>query len=292
MNLIIIGLIVYLLFFLFLPGISAVMTRRKWTQFRGLVQKYSTMKILTYRNLELNNSYIFLGELESIKSDNLIWLKGETLSISIDLTKKDIFRLYKDGGVEIARWENLTSLLEGSKFYIGGTLEYRNGAPYLKDKEDLPMLVVNYDDEDWDITRELLIKGRYKNELWNSFTPYSYITGVLLLIILSYVAYKTNTNKVYSYYILLAAGTPFYFILPPGLIFYLQFRKFWSISFRFSILRDLYNLKLNEKKNILFRSKSKFYENISLLFYLLGYVLNIILAGMILLRVFALYIFR
>jgi hypothetical protein len=291
-NLIIIGFIVYVVFFLFIPGISAVLTRRKWVRFRALVQKYSKKNFLTYKNLELNKAYVFLGELESIKTDNLIWLKGETLSISIDLTKRDIFRLYKDGGVEIARWENLTSLLEGAKFYIGGTLEYSRGAPYLRDTEDIPMLVVNYDDEDRNITRELLVKGRYKNELWNSVTPYSYITGVLILIILSYIAYKTNTNKVYSYYILLAAGTPFYFILPPGLIFYLQFRRLWSISFRFSILRDLYNLSGNLFKSMTFRNKSKFFEKSSLLFYLFGYIVNIILAGMILLRVFTLYIFR
>lgn len=285
------GVVTYILFFVLLPGISAVITRARWRKFRQSIIRSAEFQELNYNNCEIGNRYRFYGKLESFVNDNTVWLKGETLSISIDLTKISIFRLYKgDYKVDRTPWSSLSSIVEGADFFVTGVLEYVNGSPCLVSGDETPLNVVICDGQK-KVVEELIIKARDKNELWNSYTPYLYITGVFILIILSYFAYKSSYDKTDSFYLLVAAGTPFYFILPPGLLFYLIYRSIWERSIRLSILGELSLLKGKKSRFERFGRKSKIRERASLILYLLGYLTNIIIAGFILLRMYQLLIY-
>lgn len=285
------GILVYLLFFILLPGIGAVSLRRRWTKFRKTLFSYSREPMLEYYNLESAKKFCFKGELESFRDDNVVWLRGETLSVCIDLDKQYIYSLTKNSeSLKRNRWSNISSLVEGTMFYVFGTLIYDRGVPYLVGNNSEDLIVVICDD-DKNIYEDLLRKARDKNEIWNSFSPYLYITGVFLLIILSYISYTSYSNKTWSFYLLVAAGTPFYFIIPPGLIFYLQYRKMWDKALRFLILKDLKLLRgdyfTSEKMGL----RSKYKEITSLLFYVFGYLVNTTIAGLILFKVYQLIIY-
>lgn len=289
---IIIGSLVYISFFIVLPGFGAISLRNKWKNFRELVYSYSSIPSLEYDNLEKGELFSFKGKLESFKNDDIVWLKGETLSICINLNKQDIYTLSrrKDEVIK-ARWDNITSLVEGTMFFVFGHLEYVGGIPYLIGTENEDLLVIIGCEED-KIFESLIKNGRNKNEMWNSSTPYSYITGVLILIILSYFSYTTSSNKTGSFFLLLAAGTPFYFILPPGLFFYLEYRKYWEKSVRWSVLKDLKRLMGDFYSSDIMRRKSKSRERLSLLYYLLGYLTNLLIAGIILYKLFLIIIYN
>lgn len=285
------GILVYMLFFILLPGVGAVSLRRRWTKFRKTLFSYSKEPMLEYFNLESTKKFCFKGELESFRDDNVVWLRGETLSVCIDLDKQYIYSLTKNSETLTRnRWSNISSLVEGTMFYVFGTLIYDKGVPYLvgSSSEDLIVVIC---DEDKNIYESLIRKGRDKNEIWNNFSPYLYITGVFLLIILSYISYTRYSNKTWSFYLLVAAGTPFYFIIPPGLMFYLQYRKMWDKALRFLILKDLKLLRgdyfTSEKMGL--RSKSR--EVLSLLLYVAGYLVNTTIAGLILFKVYQMIIY-
>lgn len=285
------GVFIYVMFFIVLPGIGAVSLRRRWDRFRKSLFRYSQVPVLGYNNLEPMKKFSFKGELESFRNDNVVWLRGETISLCIDLNKQNVYTLSKNSDKLIrTRWSNVSSLVEGTMFYVFGTLVYDSGIPYLVGNSSEELIVVVCD-EDSNIYEDLFRKARDKNEIWNSFSPYLYITGVFILIILSYISYTSYSNKTWSYYLLLGAGTPFYFFIPPGLIFYLQYRKTWDKAIRYLILKDLKLLRGDFYGSEMMAKRSKSREIHSLLLYLLGYLVNTSIAGIILFRVYQLIIY-
>lgn len=289
---ILLGGFIYISFFIFLPGVGAFSLRRKWDRFRELVFCYSSVPLLEYYNLKPGSTYSFKGKLESFKDDDIVWLKGETLSICIDLNKQDIYTLSgRTDELNKSHWSNISSIVEGTSFFVFGHLEYNLGIPFLVGSEEEALLVVICEDDN-DIFKTLLRNGRNKNEMWNSYTPYSYITGVLILIIFSYFSFTTNSNKTPAFFLLLAAGTPFYFIIPPGLIFYLKYRSIWDQSIRWSILKDLKRLNGDFYSADLMKINSKSRERLSLLLYVLGYILNVSIAGIIIFKLFEYIIYN
>lgn len=287
---IVIGVIIYISFFVILPGIAAVTLRRRWEKFRSLILNYSAVQSLEYFNFKNNGKFSFRGKLESFKNDDVIWLKGESLSICINLNDQNIYTLTRNNNEVIKeKWDNITSLIEGTSFFVCGYLEFIGGIPYLVGSEDENLLVVIGHEQE-DFFESLLVNGRSKNEMWNSYTPYAFITGVLILIILSYFSYTTLSDKTFAFLLLLAAGTPFYFIVPPGLFFYLKYRKNWDRSIRWAILKDLKKLQGNIYSSLLMKKRSKRDERCALAYYLLGYLLNLIVAGIILFQLFQIII--
>lgn len=285
------GTIIYIIFFILIPGAGAITLRKSWREFRRLIFSYSTVPELEYQTLVPGKPFSFKGKLESFKNDDIVWLKGESLSICINLKKQHIYTISSNKEeMSRSRWSEISSIVEGTQFFIFGFLEFIDDIPYLVGSEQESLLVVISENEE-NIFQRLLKKGRDKNEIWNSYTPYSYITGVLLLIILSYFSYKTNSNKTISYFLLLIAGTPFYFIIPPGLFFYLKYRRIWDISIRWSTLSDLKRLNGDDFSSEKYRVKSKSREKLSLLLYLFGYIMNLIIAGIILFKIFLLIIY-
>lgn len=247
---------------------------------------------LNYENYSINSEFKFYGKLESFIDDNTLWLRGETLSLSINLKGNYIYRLGKSNKeLEKVLWSNMSSIMEGTNFFVVGKLVYHNGTAYMVDSEKNPLTVVLYEDNS-NLIHDLIVKGRDRNELWNSYTPYSYICGIFILIILSFFEYRSNSDKIISYYLLVAAGTPFYFFIPPGLIFYLIYRNLWEVSIRYSTLRDLARIRNKELSMKKYRRESKNRERLSLFFYLIGYVINIYIAGIIIFKMYQLLILR
>ncbi|MBN2619249.1 MAG: hypothetical protein JXR64_13135 [Spirochaetales bacterium] len=288
----VVGISIYILFFILFPGMGAINLRRKWGRFRDLVFKYSNVPDLGYHNILEGETYCFRGELESFKNDDVVWLKGETLSVCINLKKLDVYTLSERKEIlKKYNWSDISSIVEGTKFYVFGKLELISSVPYLVGSKNEELLVVISENEK-SIFEMLIKKGRDRNEIWNNSSPYFYITGVLILIIISYVSYKTNFNKTTAFYLLLAAGTPFYFILPPGLFFYYKYRKTWEQSIRYSILKDLKRLRGDSFSSFIMGQKGKSRERLSLLFYLTGYILNISIAGIILYNLFLVILYR
>lgn len=289
MNLALFGTLIYIIFFVILPGAGGYIIRNRWRKFRKLLIRYSNIDSLEYNNLDQGKLFSFKGKLESFKTDNSVWLKGESLSICLDLEKQDIYSLASNSeSISKTRWKDISSIIEGTPFWVFGSLQYRNGIPYLESSMDNRLLII-VSDSDENLFENLIRKGRAKNEIWNSYSPYSYITGVLILIILSYFSYKSSFNKIFSFYLLLIAGTPFYFILPPGLFFYLLHRRLWATAVRYSVLFDLKSLGRNS--SLKFKKISRKYEIRSLISYVSGYFLNIVIAGIILFKLFQLIIF-
>lgn len=287
------GIMVYLVFFLLLPLSGAILVRRRWRIFRSRVVDMMELPFLEYGDIRSNRSgfYKLYARLEALKGDDEIWLKNESVSVCTNLKKSDIYLLSREDMEDTlvkTSWSELSTIVEGSHFFISGCLKKERGIPFLAPKEDKNLLVIIYDEGREDLTERIIKEGRQKNELWNTLTPYAYIIGVLSLIILSFISYKSSVSKIDSYLLLVAAGTPFYFVLPPGLFFYMIYRKKWQNARKFRELRDLFFLKKRVEISLACVRKARNNEVLALLLFILGYLLNVSIASVI---IFKMYLF-
>jgi hypothetical protein len=143
------------------------------------------------------------------------------------------------------RWEQVTSLTEGAKVFVGGTLiPQKDRLTFVADRGK-PLLVIFYDGPDRSLSTMAIRAGREDNEYWNHITPYAFLLGVFsqIIMVLKYIHRPAFRLTVMT--ALAALFTPLYTLFPPGCVFTIIYRRLWWQGRVYRAYRDLVSLPLN-----------------------------------------------
>ncbi|MFQ3620320.1 MAG: hypothetical protein SNJ78_05160 [Spirochaetales bacterium] len=263
-------ILIALTFYGFFPGIGAFLTRSKWRTFRRDFIQSSFFPLATYSSLskmeessaDSSREFRFFGALEALQEDNTIWLRAENLVLSADMTGQDLFLLpsgerVREQAIEelhlplsqeeipiIIPWNRVSTLSEGTKVYIAGPLETKQGKRVFRATLSKKLLVIFYDGEERDLLKRIIWNSRHRNEYWNVFTPASIGLGVLAEMILTYYFLHSPPLRITAILAIAGALFPILPFLPPGFFLFALYRWLWGKARFLRAERDLLRLPL------------------------------------------------
>lgn len=265
-----------ILFFIALPGLGAFQVRNHWRRFRQRLLEASFWPIADYSSIGskkrgIAGNYRFFGTLEAIQEDDIIWLRNGDISISVDMTDAYVYMLapysadpetrdfqaLNDEMPQRVPWDKVFSLHEGASVFICGTLFVENGRGIFRPNDTEDLQVIIYDGPSDRFLRRAIWSGRQRNEYWNSFTPGSLAAGALAFLALSYFLLKfplLRYHTIVSISFILVPILPF---IPPGIVLFLFYRRFWKEAWFFRAERDMLLLSLRFFTNVTFSDKEK-----------------------------------
>ncbi|TVR93833.1 MAG: hypothetical protein EA428_01335 [Spirochaetaceae bacterium] len=293
------------LFYLVIPGIGAFAVRKQWRVFRRRVLTRASFPLLSYKGVreqegsgkQIIGSYRFFGALEAIEDDNIIWLRNGSLSVAVEMRDVRLYMLpTEDFGVtvdgaggqlpdrtpSVLRWQRMTSLTEGSKIFVAGTVVRKAGrAVFLATRSD-PLLVVMYDGPDETVVRRAIWCGRQRNEYWNQLTPLSLAGGILSLTVLAYLAIRPPVHSFPALLASIGALLPVLPLAPPGVALFFVYRHLWKEGRYRRARRDLEILEdggsLDAQSARQAGRAAALFELFSLVCLITGLLINVVIA--------------
>jgi hypothetical protein len=263
------------------PVIGAFFTRRAWRHFRRRFDELRLKPLLDYAAYRNGGGgeYRFIGGFESVTDGSTLWIKGAELTVPVALGGAQTYvlpmslesgegrpGLFPDGkgvsgisfggrtihenfdpGKETPRrvkWEQLTSLTEGAKVFIGGSLVFMHDRLGFASTRGNPLMMIFYDGPDRSLVIQAIRAGRQGNEYWNSLTPYALALGAFsqLSVILFYIQRPVFQLTVIAAFA--AMFIPLFPLIPPGLVFAVFYRRLWWRGRVYRAYRDMVRLPL------------------------------------------------
>ncbi len=260
-------LFVAVIFYAVLPLSGAFMVRRRWRMFRKQAVEASLCREITYSDpVRVTSgdagSYSFTGELQAIQDDSSIWLNNGKVTVRAEMKGIKLYLLPTTQSIENEgrieenklvlpqempkkiKWESVYSLAQGTGFLLSGKVFIENGTPVFRNTEDFPLLAVIYDGRKETILRRSIWSGRQLNEYWNSITPFSLMAGSFSLFVLTFIYYRQQNADFLALETLILSFFPLIPFVPPGLLMYMFFRRFWRSGRYLRGERDLLRLPL------------------------------------------------
>lgn len=246
-----------LVFFILLPGLGAVLVRRRWRLFRNSIIASRDYPLLDARNLasaEGGGLFRFFGSLEAIEQDEVAWLKGESFRVPVSMRREELYILRGSPLVQQSepgqilpqrlQWDDVENLAEGTSFFVFGKLVRERGRKIFARDGNARLLVVAYEGRPEHFVSWAIWSGRQRNEYWNHVTPVSLLIGSLLYLILT--IYLTNL-PIQNFWLavgLSAALVPVLPLFPPGIGLFLLYRRSWRRGRTQRAIRDVLALPL------------------------------------------------
>jgi hypothetical protein len=211
----------------------------------------------TYRHItEEGERYRFIGGFESTDGHTL-WIRSETLTIPVILTRAHTYMLpMTEGGAipesfdpseevpERIRWDQVSSLVEGSKVFVGGQVALQDKRWTFVSTSAHPLLLIFYDGPDRSLTLRAIRAGRNKNEYWNLLTPYAFILGAFFEIFIAASFLPRPAFRLTGITAFIFVFTPLFPLIPPGIVCTILYRRLWWRARIFRAYRDLARLPL------------------------------------------------
>jgi hypothetical protein len=251
-----------LLFYMILPFIGALVTRKRWRSFRNQITESSFVPIYPGQSDSAGAClYRFFGEMEAVEEQDIVWLSDGNHRVRVDLSSVRIFMLpghnledqepAADNSPTLTRWKNLGSLPEGTEFFIYGCVDDSTLVPVFRQTDAHPLLVVIHDMPRGMFLSRAIRTGRQRNEFWNSISPFSFLSGVMVqaLIILSLL--QQDADSTLLFILVPLAVLPGIILAPPGVFFYFLYRQSWRRGRKYREDRDLLRLPLRYPDNFL-----------------------------------------
>ncbi|MDR2418170.1 MAG: hypothetical protein LBD79_03855 [Treponema sp.] len=234
------------------PFLGAFISRHSWRVFRQRFNDLCLSPILDYTAYQRcvhGGRFRFIGGFESITDEYTLWIRAETISIPVSLSGRYtyLFSITEEGDEETPeriRWDRVSSLTEGIKIFVGGSLALKDERLVFVSSKEEPLFIIFYDGNDRSLPIRAIHAGRNKNEYWNPITPYAFILGAFsqLLIVLSFLS--RPTFRVTSIVAFIALFTPIIPFLPPGLLCTVLYNSLWHKARQFRGYRDVARLPL------------------------------------------------
>jgi len=241
------------------PIIGAFYSRHRWVLFRKRFNNLRLNPLLNYpQYCQLKNDggfFRFTGEIDSITDGHTLWVRGEDLTISVSLKKTACWLLpaHKDDGIpeppEQVRWNNISTLSEGIKVFIGGQLKSQdNRFTFVSTKEN-PLTVIFYNCPDSALTDDIILCARTRNEYWNNITPVSIVIGALSLVCIAVYFLNRPAYRLTVITALAAVFLPILPMFPPGLLLTLMYRRITWQARKLRAYWDLVRLPMRYLQN-------------------------------------------
>ena len=255
MNLVLIGIVFAFLFYLLIPSIVAFLVSRRWHKFRRNLIASSYLPVYPAEK-HGGGSYRFFGKLDAIEGKDVIWLNAGNRQLRVNLKLCPLYILpgktvvggKKEKLPQFTRWKNLSTLPEGMSFFVAGYLNTESQVPVFESHQDEPLLVVMHDNEPDRFLSQALKTGRQRNAYWNGVSPFSFLLGAFIELLLQILAIQSgNINQVLLLFPL--ALFPGIILSPPGIFFYFRYRYYWQLGYRYLAEADLLRLPLRYPEN-------------------------------------------
>lgn len=248
-----------IVFYLLIPIGGAFVLRGQWRRFRRLVSRLGALPPLRYRDLaeaeregraEVGR-FRLQGNIEGIEGADKVWVRGKSVSAIVDLSRAPLYVLApgsadapaEAGSIERLMWSSVSSLVEGTNIFVAGLLVLEDGRPVFIDRPDGPLVAICHDgSKDWLVSR-LIAGGRAPNEYWNNLTRISMAIG-LVSISAILLLLRTSMFPTLRVLMFLAGLSPVLPFAPPGLAFFLFYRRLWRRALASRTARDLFRLPL------------------------------------------------
>jgi hypothetical protein len=244
-----------LVFFLVIPVIGAAGLRSQWHKFRDRVIELALSPILAYSDVARTagggagrGSFRLYGSVEAIEGADRVWIRGEGVSALVDLSRAPVYTVPpgepEAGTVRRLRWRSVSSVVEGTRMFVGGRLVAESGRPVFVDDPDERLIAVIHDGDDEGLAARLIVGGRSLNEYFGYATPLSLALGLIAVIVVLFVTRGSPFSSVRALVFLIGAlpALPF---APPGLLLFLAYRRLWRRALELRIERDALRLSLS-----------------------------------------------
>ncbi len=263
-------------FYFLVPGIGAFAVRHQWRNFRKRMISSVSSPLLNYARLHTEapipgETYRFFGSLQALQGESELWLSGNNLSVSVDMSRVSLYILpsaphlsspigeagYPDETPRKIKWDRIFSLSEGTRMFVFGSIIRKNGKTCFVETPDAKLFVVIYDCSDEAFFSQAIWTGRQRNEYWNPATPGSLTVGSFSLFIYFYILLQKSYMQFPAGIALLLSLVPLLLFSPPGLGFYYVYRYLWKKARMLRAQRDLVKLPLS------FFAEESLYESVS-----------------------------
>jgi len=255
-----------------MPVAGSAFVRYRWRQFRKRFCDLGMAPILDYSSYrKLANEggvYRFTGGIESITNGQTLWIKGDDLTIPVSLEDTKCYLLPKNDGEEMPeppeqiRWNRVSTLAEGVKVFIGGLIKLQNNRLIFVSTNESPLIVVFYNCNESELTSQIILSARIRNEYWNTLTPVALGIGALSLVyiaasLLNRPAFRMNVISA-----LVAVFIPILPFIPPGLLLISLYRRLRWYSRKYKAYWDIVRLPMQylgpNQESTLLRTGEKF----------------------------------
>jgi hypothetical protein len=238
---------------------GAFVNRRRWRIFRRCFDNLRLKPLLDYAAYRRGQGgfYRFIGGFESVTDGHTLWIRNDELTIPVSLTGAHTYVLpmleetwltenFDPGKEKPARiyWNQVTSLAEGAKVFVGGLLLPRKDRLTFVSSRDNPLLVIFYDCPDRSFTARTIRAGRDGNEYWNIITPYAFVLGSFSQILIALNFLNRPAFRLTVLVALAAVFTPLFPMIPPGFLLTVLYRRLWWQARVLRAYRDLVRLPL------------------------------------------------
>lgn len=263
-----------ILFYLLLPLAGAIRIRHSMKSLRLRLVELAEAPLLRYADraraesrprpssadgesaaAELLGAFRFFGVLEAVEGDSLLWVRGEELTMPVEVPAAGILVLApagelppwapeRAGGLESVAWKRVRVVPEGARIMVGGPVALRGGALRFVDGRGAPgaepLLLVTYEAGESLLLPRLLAAARNPNEYWNPLARLSIVLGIGAASFLALVfSSPLPSLRMLAF---LASIAPLLPLAPPGLAFYIAYRRLWRRGISLRVVRDLARL--------------------------------------------------
>jgi len=219
-----------IIFYALLPLVGAFMTRQQWRLFRNSVAAAASLPVFgTTRSPEAGRCRI-QGDVDALGGKFELWISCSNAVVVVDLHDAWVYVLTGRAGddtIEKRRWRDLPSIGPGARAFIAGTVELSGGRFVIStDGKEAP-LVILHDGDDDSVIRRAIWAGRHENEYWNPVSQVSMALGVVIMSGIVPMALRGRMPSLIGALTLTLAFAPALMLLPPGVISFFVYRRFW-----------------------------------------------------------------
>lgn len=245
-----------IVFYLLLPVTGAFRLRGQWHRFRDrLVQlaaapplRYSDIAAARKEGSALAGPFRLLGTIEAMEGSDAVWVRGDSVSALVDLSRSPLYvaapGTAEAGSISRLRWGSISSLVEGTKVFVGGVISMQGSRPTFVEAPDQALVAVCHDEEEGKLLARLVAGGRAPNEYWNYITVTSIALGVAVISGILLSSGNLLPFQSLRALVFLAGAAPILPFAPPGLALFFAYRKFWRLGISARASRDLLRMPL------------------------------------------------
>lgn len=249
------------LFYIVVPGIGAFIVRYRWRTFRRRTIEASLLPAAGYNQMrraaaagagEYIGEFRFIGSLEAIQGDNIMWLNDGSVSFAVDMKSQSVALLPSaeggssppDESPQLIPWRKLTHLTEGVRLLVAGGFYVDDGRGLFRGTTGRPLVAVMYGGPDETMLRRAIYSGRQRNEYWNQLTPASLAAGALALLTAAYVSLSQPGTRFEGLLSVTFSLVPIAPLFPPGVVLFFLYRRLWRRGRALRAERDVVTLPL------------------------------------------------
>jgi hypothetical protein len=238
------------------PLAGTFFSHNVWRVFRHRFNELRSYPVLNYSVLQRAGDGIFrfTGYLESITDDHIMWVRGENITVPVDLTGAStyLFPLSGDkGDPQRVRWDKVMALIEGTRVFIGGRLATQQNRRIFVAGTDGPLIIIFYEGTDRSLNNRVLWAGRHSNEYFNTLTPYALAVGVFAQLSIAISFLHRPAFRLTAVVAFIAMFLPLFPVLPPGILFTALYIRLWHRARMFRAYRDTVRILIRQANRFL-----------------------------------------